>query len=193
MARAKNLRSDIAQAHPSRHCATQIPGANETGTSYAIHMIYRSQLLLRLLVVFALTSLAHAQGDPDMEAKFIAMVKNSTLKGTWAPIAGGQLGSEKKDEAYRIVRAEKKEDGKWAIVSLFEVNGQQIEFPIQASVKFAGDTAILILDNVRAGPGKANWSARVMFHDDVYTGRWWETAKREHGGTISGTVSRPRN
>lgn len=41
-----------------------------------------------------------------------------------------------------------------------------------SSVKFAGDTTVLILDNVRAGPGKANWSARIMFHDDVYAGRW---------------------
>jgi hypothetical protein len=50
--------------------------------------------------------------------------------------------------------------------------------------------SVLILDNVRAGPGKANWSARVMFHDDVYAGRWWETANQEHGGTIAGTITR---
>ena len=63
-------------------------------------------------------------------------------------------------------------------------------FPISATVKFAGDTAILILDDVRAGPGGANWSARVMFHDDVYAGRWWETSNKEHGGTIAGTITR---
>lgn len=146
--------------------------------------------LLILLSLILVTSFARAQGDPDIEARFIAMVKNSTLKGTWAPIMGGQLGDEKKDDAYRIVRAEKQEGENWAIVSLFEFNGQQVEFPIPAVVKFAGDTAILILNNVRAGPGKANWSARIMFHDDVYTGRWWETANREHGGTISGTITR---
>src|SRR6187431_2624495 len=103
-------------------------------------MICRFQFILTLLATLVLTSLARAQGDPDMESKFIAMVKNSTLKGTWAPIMGGQLGSEKKDEAYRIVRAEKKEGDQWAIVSLFKFN--------------AGDTAILILDNVRAGPAR---------------------------------------
>ena len=153
-------------------------------------MIRRFRFIPTLVVTLVLVSLGLAQGDPDMESKFVAMVKNSTLKGTWAPIMGGQLGSEKKDEAYRIVRAEKKEGDKWAIVSLFEFNGQPIEYPIPATVKFAGDTAVPILDNVRAGPGKANWSARVMFHDDVYMGRWWESANREHGGTISGTVSR---
>ena len=67
---------------------------------------------------------------------------------------------------------------------------RQVEFPIAVSVGFAGDTAVLILDNVRAGRGKANWSARVMFHEDVYVGRWWETDNREHGGTMAGTIIR---
>lgn len=153
-------------------------------------MINRFHFVPMLLLTLILTTSGRAQGDPDMESKFIAMVKNSTLKGTWAPVARGQLGPERKDEAYRILRAEKKEGDKWVIVSLFEFKGQQIEHPIEAKVKFAGDTAVLILDNVRAGPGKANWSARVMFHDDVYTGRWWEASNREHGGTMSGTLSR---
>ncbi len=153
-------------------------------------MIRRFLFIPTLFATLVFTSLGFAQGDPGMEEKFIAMVKDSTLKGTWAPVMGGQLGAEKKDESYRIARAEKKDGDKWAIVTLFEFNGQKIEFPIQASVKFAGDTAVLILDDVPAGPGKAKWSARVMFHDDVYTGRWWEAANREHGGTIAGTVTR---
>jgi hypothetical protein len=134
--------------------------------------------------------MASAQGDEGMEAKFIAMLKNATLKGTWAPVQQGKLGAEKGNDSYRIARVEKMDGDKWSIVSKFSYNGQQVEFPIPATVKFAGDTAILILDNVRAGQGKANWSARVMFHDDVYTGRWWETTNREHGGTIAGTITR---
>jgi hypothetical protein len=138
----------------------------------------------------AVAQFAMAQGDGDVEAKFVAMLKNATLKGTWAPVAQGKLGAEKGDDSYRIARVEKSESGKWTIVSIFSVGDRQIEFPIPASVKFAGDTAVLILDNVRAGPGKQNWSARVMFHEDVYTGRWWETSNKEHGGTIAGTVTR---
>jgi hypothetical protein len=29
-----------------------------------------------------------------------------------------------------------------------------------------------------------------MFFDDVYAGRWWETANKDHGGTIAGTITR---
>jgi hypothetical protein len=149
-------------------------------------------LCLALLVCSSLVTFksALAQGDSEVEGKFIAMLKNATLKGSWAPISQGRLGGERGDDAYRIARVEKGEGGKWSIVSVFTVRDRQVEFPISASVKFAGDTAVLILDNVRAGPGKANWSARVMFHDDVYAGRWWETANKEHGGTIAGTITR---
>jgi hypothetical protein len=133
---------------------------------------------------------AFAQGDGDVEAKFVAMLKNATLKGSWAPVAGGKQGGERGNDMYRIARAEKTADGKWSIVSVFNVGGRDVEFPIAADVKFAGDTAVLILDNTRAGPGKANWSARVMFFDDVYAGRWWESANKTHGGTINGTITR---
>jgi hypothetical protein len=141
---------------------------------------------------FAAAGPVRAQGEGEVEAKFIAMLKNATLKGTWAPVAQGKLGDERGDDSYRIARAIKGEEGKWTIVSLFTLEDRQVEFPIAASVKFAGDTAVLILDNVRAGPGKANWSARVMFHDDVYAGRWWETLNQEHGGTIAGTITREK-
>ena len=145
------------------------------------------------LQLFATAEPLHAQGDGDIETKFIAMLKNATLKGTWAPVQKGKLGGERGDDSYRIARVEKGEGGKWKIISVFTVRDQNIEFPIVASVKFAGDTAVLILDDVRAGPGSANWSARIMFHDDVYAGRWWETANREHGGTIAGTITRTKS
>src|SRR5262245_22255156 len=133
---------------------------------------------------------AAAQGDGDIEARFVAMLKNATLKGTWAPVSQGRLGSEKGDDRYRIAGTEKTEGDKCKSVSIFRFRNQDMEFPIPCTVRFAGDAAVLILDNVRAGPGQANWSARVMFHDDVYAGRWWETANREHGGTIAGTITR---
>src|SRR5690349_10736157 len=147
--------------------------------------------LLVLAAVFAIVPAgsARAQGDGDVEAKFVAMLKNATLKGTWAPVAGGKLGGERANDSYRIAKAEKSADGKWSIHYVMNYQGRQIEFPIPASVKFAGDTAVLVLDNVKAGPGGANWSARILFFDNVYSGRWWETANKEHGGTISGTIT----
>ena len=147
-------------------------------------------LFTLVICIFVKEGAALAQGEGDVEAKFVAMLKNATLKGSWAPIQQGKLGGEQGDDSYRIARVEKGKEGNWSIVSVFNFQGRQVEFPIPAKVKFAGDTAVLILDNQRAGPGDANWSARVMFHDDVYAGRWWETANKEHGGTIAGTITR---
>ncbi len=149
-------------------------------------------LVMLVVCLFAAAEPVRAQGDGDVEAKFIAMLKNATLKGTWAPVQKGKLGGERGDDSYKIARVEKGEGGKWSIISVLSVRDQQVEFAIPASVKFAGDTAVLILDDVRAGPGGANWSARIMFFDDVYTGRWWETANKEHGGTIAGTITRAK-
>src|SRR5687768_14958780 len=133
-------------------------------------------LMLGLAVLSFLSAApALAQEEAEVEAKFVAMLKNATLKGTWAPVSKGALGGEKGNDSYKIARVEKAKDGKWAVYSVINAGGRQVEFPITCSVKFAGDTSVLILDNVRAGPGGANWSARVMFHDDVYAGRWWET------------------
>ena len=153
-----------------------------------------SWLSLGLAAALLLTvpNVGQAQPEGDVAEKFVAMLKNATLKGTWAPVQHGQLGSTRNDGGYRIARAEPQSDGNWVIVSVFTVKNRQIEFPIKASVKFAGDTAVLILNDVQAGPGKANWSARILFHDDVYAGRWWETANPEHGGTIAGTIERSK-
>jgi len=143
-----------------------------------------------LLFVLLLTSQlpALAQGSSDVETNFVAMLNNATLKGTWAPVQQAQLGISRKDDGYRIARVEKKDGDKWSLVYLVTYQGKEIEYPMLVTVKFAGDTAVLILDNVRAGRDKANWSARVMFHEHVYTGRWWETGNKEHGGTIEGII-----
>src|SRR5947207_10265859 len=84
-----------------------------------------------------------AQGNTNVEANFIAMLKNATLKGTWAPVQQGQLGAPRADEGYRIARVEKKTGDNWTLVSMVSYQGKDIEYPFHAVVKFAGDTAVL--------------------------------------------------
>jgi hypothetical protein len=159
------------------------------------HLKFASSLLAGLFAFAALlasTTPAAAQGTADVEAKFIAMLDNATLKGSWAPVAQGKLGGEKGNDVYHIARAQKSTDGKWSIVTKINYGGRQVEFPMPCDVKFAGDTAVLILENVPSGPGGAKWSARVMFFDDVYAGRWYETTNKDHGGTINGTITRAK-
>ena len=160
-----------------------------------LHSLNRSCLpVLASLLAFTIAAgfSALAQGNTNVEANFIAMLKNATLQVTWAPVQKAQLGAARADDGYRIARVEKKEGDKWMLVSLVNYQGREIEYPCPVVVKFAGDTAVLILDDVRAGKDAANWSARVLFHENVYAGRWWETANREHGGTIAGTITQAK-
>ncbi len=129
----------------------------------------------------------HAETDSAaVESAFVAMLKNATLKGTWAPVRDGNVGEDRSD-AYHIVRAEKKEGDQWHLVTRVQHKGQTLEHPIPVVVKFAGDSAVVILNDARTGDG-GTWSARVLFHNDVYVGSWWSPGGK--AGTVSGTISR---
>ena len=146
--------------------------------------------LLLVLFVFGICSLSDAKdkaGDQaGLEADFIAMLEDATLEGSWVPIQGGKPGDQKVDR-YEVVRAEKIEGDQWHIVSRMKVQGQEIEFPIPVTVIWAGDTAVMILDEVATGGGKS-YSARVLFHNDRYAGSWW--ASDQPGGLLSGAITR---
>ena len=122
-----------------------------------------------------------------MEKQFSAMLKGATLKGTWAPVGPVGLGEDKED-AYHIVEAKKVKDDNWVMVSRFNYKGRQLDIPVPVVIKFAGDTAVMILNDVPTGDG-ATWSARILFHNDIYTGSWWESTKKK-GGILSGVISR---
>ncbi len=128
-----------------------------------------------------------AASDGTMEKKFSAMLEGATLHGTWAPFGPGGLGEDLED-GYFIVRADKQEGDRWVIVSRINYKGQKIDVPIPVVIKFAGDAAVMVLDDVPVGEGKT-WSARILFHDDVYAGSWWG-AKKEEGGVVSGVITR---
>jgi len=141
-------------------------------------------LLLSALFLLAPTLQAAEDATPEW---FAAMLEEAVLEGTWAPLGGGAPPTEGKPDSYRVARAVPKGDDRWDIVWRVRRQGQEFEVPIPAIVKFAGDSAVLILDSVPVGDGKV-WSARVLFHDDTYHGRWWgEDGK---AGTVNGAIRR---
>jgi len=138
-----------------------------------------SLLLLGLVPAFSV------RGADMTDAAFAALLENATLEGTWAPVA--DPGGEGKADRYEVARAEPKGGDRWAIVWKVRHQGRVIDYPIPAVVKFAGDSAVLILDDVPVGDGKT-WSARVLFQADTYVGRWWNAQGK--GGTVSGVIKR---
>lgn len=126
------------------------------------------------------------QTGAALEAKFSAMLENATLKGSWVPVQAGATGGEKTD-SYQIARAEKIAGHQWRIVSKMKHKGRDIEYPMVVEVKWAGDVAVMILDDVPAGKGR-KYSARVMYHNDRYAGSWW--SQTQAGGLLSGAITR---
>jgi hypothetical protein len=143
--------------------------------------------LATVMAVAGFTALTAFAEDTksDQEAKFIALLKDATLRGRWAPLKDGQLGPEKED-SYEIVSAQKMEGERWQINARLRYGGQSIDVPVPATVKFASDTAILIVDDFSIANYHA-YSARLMFHNNAYSGTW---SGGDHGGMMYGVVKR---
>jgi hypothetical protein len=121
--------------------------------------------------------------SPEQEAKLTAALADATLKGRWAPIKDGQLGPEKED-AYQIVSAKKTEGDKWVVNARLKYGGQTMDVPVPAVVKWAGDTAVLLFDNVNFG-GPRSYTARLMISGNTYSGSW---SGGDHGGMLYGVI-----
>src|SRR4029079_7073294 len=103
----------------------------------------------------------------ELEAKFKAMLAKATLSGRWAPIKDGALGAEKEDK-YTIVSAGKVNGDSWVVNAKLKYGDREFVAPIPVKVKWAGDTAVLSVDNMQMPGGKNSYSARVLFYEHTY-------------------------
>jgi hypothetical protein len=120
----------------------------------------------------------------DLEAKFKAAMTDVIMSGRWVPVKNGALGAEKEDK-YAIVSVEKVSGSDWVINARF----RNVVMPIPVKIMWAGDTAVIIVDNLQM-PGAGNYggtaySARVMIYENTYAGSW---SGGDHGGLLSGLI-----
>ncbi len=144
---------------------------------------------LSLVTIFAVATapLAEAQeaGAAELEAKFQESMTGVTMSGRWALIKDGELGPEK-PEKYTIVSVAKTGGDSWVINARIRYGQQDIVAPIPVQVKRAGDTAVIIVNNL-AVPGGGTYSARVLIHDGAYAGTW---SGGNHGGLLNGLIAK---
>ena len=62
---------------------------------------------------------------------------------------------------------------KWQINARLAYGGKTIDLPVPAQVKWAGDTPVLLFDNISMGTPRT-YSARLMIYNNTYSG-WWTT------------------
>jgi hypothetical protein len=122
------------------------------------------------------------------EAKFKAMLTNATLSGRWCSVADGKMGPDQEDK-YFIQSVLKKDGDDWEVNARIQYGGRDFIAPIPVKIKWAGDTAVLIVDNVGMPGGRTTYNARVMFYDNTYSGTW---SGGSRGGLLHGTISQAK-
>jgi hypothetical protein len=145
--------------------------------------------LFTSLALIATASLegADATGAPSeqLEAQFKATMTGATMAGHSSAIKDGAVAPEK-DDTYSIVSVEKVSGSSWVI----NARMRDAVVPIPVQVKWAGDAAVIIVDNLQIPGGKqysgSAYSARVMIHGNTYAGSW---SGGDHGGLLSGVIT----
>jgi hypothetical protein len=123
----------------------------------------------------------------ELEKQFQTTLTKATLTGRWCGVNNGRLGSEKKDQ-YTIQGVSKLSGDQWLLKARIQYGSTDLVAPIPVQVKWAGDTAVIIVDNF-ALPGSGAYSARVMIHENTYAGTW---SAEDHGGLLSGVISQTK-
>lgn len=109
----------------------------------------------------------------------------ANLAGRWAALKDGVLGEQRDGDKYHIVGVTKGEGDKWTVNARMKYRNQEVVMPIPVRMKFSGDTAILMVDNL-AIPGGGTYTARLLIFERTYSGTW--TSPRG-GGLLYGTIT----
>jgi hypothetical protein len=125
----------------------------------------------------------------ELEAKFKSMMTKATLSGRWASTTGGVLGPEKEDK-YNIVSVGKVSGDSWVVNAKIKYNDREFIAPLPIRVRWAGDTAVIIVDDLAMPGGTRSYSARVMIYEHTYSGTW---SGGEHSGMLYGTISKEKD
>lgn len=118
------------------------------------------------------------------EKAFVEQMSGATLVGNFTV---GDAAGEAKPERYEIGDVRKVGDGQWLIPTRIVYGDHNVLLPITLPVAWAGDTAVITVDNV-GFPGLGTYSARVLIHDGRYAGYWQGAG---HGGHLFGTIVKP--
>lgn len=119
------------------------------------------------------------------EAALAEMLSGATLEGSFT-VSG--RGIAPAPEKYTLGEVKKLDGNLWLIPTRIQYGGKDAQLPITLPIEWAGDTPVVVVDNVGL-PGFGTVSARVLFFADHYAGYW------QHGestGNLFGTIHRAK-
>jgi hypothetical protein len=130
-----------------------------------------------------------APTQAEREAQFGKMLSGATLKGSFTSTGDGADPAKLSQEKYTLGDVKKLQGDYWSIPARIEYGDEDITIPLTLPVLWAGDTPMIVVDEVGL-PGFGTVSARVMFFADHYAGYW---KHGEHGGHLFGMISHEKN
>ncbi|MEN1678359.1 MAG: hypothetical protein AAGJ46_02120 [Planctomycetota bacterium] len=143
--------------------------------------------LCATVAIVVLTPLAGRAAPPELtpaEKAFAQQMSGATLVGSFTT----GPNTPAKAERYDLGEVRKVAPDRWLIEARIRYGDNDVTLPLTLPVKFAGDTAVIIVNKMGFQP-LGVYSARVLIHDGRYAG-YWDGAG--YGGHLFGTISLPK-
>jgi hypothetical protein len=122
-----------------------------------------------------------------LEKKFEKTLSGATLVGHFT-LTGKEDAKSRKKERYTISSVKKIKDDLWLFTVRVTYGTVDVTVPIPLQVKWAGDTPIITLTDLKI-PLLGTYTARVIIYRDKYAGTW---SASDHGGHLFGTIERAK-
>jgi hypothetical protein len=120
----------------------------------------------------------------ELEAALAQMLSGATLEGTYTSTGPGSDPTKLSQDKYTLGDVRKLGGRLWLIPARIQYGEHDVTLPITVPIDWAGDTPVIVVDNLGLPPFGAV-SARVMFFDGHYAGYW---KHGEHGGHLFGVI-----
>ena len=149
------------------------------------------ELLAFACLALASVKLAAEEPKPDpidpaqaaREEGFAKLMSGATLVGRYTD-SNKPAGALPQEDRYTISKVAKVQGDIWLFQTRIQYGQRDVTVPLPLKVLWAGDTPVITLDKMPV-PGLGSFDARVLIHDDQYSGTW---SGANHGGHLFGRI-----
>ena len=132
------------------------------------------------------TAAEEKKSKEELEKQFIELMDHAVLEGFFT-IDGVPEGKSPPKDRYKIVSVKKQGGSTWIITSSIEYMKVDVQIPVPVEVKWAGDTPMIILNDVSLPGMTGKFSTRLLLDGHRYAGTW---SHDKHGGHMWGKISK---
>lgn len=122
-----------------------------------------------------------------LEEAFTRKMSGCVFNGSYSVTTGAEEKSAVM-EKYTIEKVARQQGELWLFNARWLIGKSDIPIALPLTIKWAGDTPVITLDNVTI-PGLGTFSSRVLIHEEWYAGTWRHD---KVGGHLWGRIERAK-